>query len=81
MTLINPLKKVVLFFLCLWFNFFFLFILEVREYGIFLGLSLPEDNNLLYIAKEGLMASVPKPWVVCINQKQDIFYLMEAKSL
>lgn len=36
--------------------------LEIREYAYFLGMELPEDNDLLYIAREGLMAPLPESW-------------------
>jgi centrosomal protein CEP164 len=36
--------------------------LEIREYANFLGMELPEDNDLLYIAREGLMAPLPESW-------------------
>lgn len=40
----------------------FIKLLEIREYAAFLGMELPEDNDLLYIAKEGLMAPLPESW-------------------
>ena len=35
---------------------------EIQEYALFLGLDLPEDEDLLYIAREGLKAPLPKSW-------------------
>lgn len=40
--------------------------LEIREYANFLGMELPEDNDLLYIAREGLMAPLPESWYTFI---------------
>lgn len=37
---------------------------EVKEYAIdALGMRLPEDEGLLYIAREGLKAPLPPNWV------------------
>lgn len=69
----SPQKKVVINKLQS-FTRFLLFEAELNDYGEFLGLSLPEEAHLLHFAKEGLVATVPEPWVPCINQKQDVFY-------
>ena len=34
---------------------------EVREYAMYLGASLPEDDDLLEIARECLTAKLPPP--------------------
>ena len=33
---------------------------EIKEYAESLGLNLPEDNDLLYLAREGIKARLPK---------------------
>jgi hypothetical protein len=35
---------------------------------------LPEDEHLLYIAREGLKADLPPNWEAYGNKKGDIFY-------
>ena len=34
---------------------------ELLEYAKFLGMEFPEDNEYLYIAREGLKAPLPEP--------------------
>lgn len=48
--------------------------LEIEEYAIYLGLDLDEDQDLLYIAREGLKAPLPAPWKPCQTKNKDIFY-------
>ena len=31
-------------------------------YAEYIGINLPEEEDLLYIAKEGLMANLPPDW-------------------
>jgi hypothetical protein len=47
---------------------------EVREYAVWLGMSLPTDDKFLYIAKEGLKAPLPPPWKPCKTSEGEIFY-------
>ncbi len=49
-------------------------LLEILEYAKYLGMSLPMDNDLLYIAKEGLKAPLPDPWKPCKTSTNDIYY-------
>ena len=37
-------------------------------------MSLPGDNELLYIAKEGLKAPLPEPWKPCKTSTNEIYY-------
>ena len=37
-------------------------ILEIIEYAKYLGLDINTDQDLLWIAVEGLKAPVPEPW-------------------
>jgi len=37
-------------------------------------MNLPEDNDLLYIAIEGLKAPVPAPWQAYSNDNEEIYY-------
>lgn len=48
--------------------------LEIEEYANYLGLDLEEDQDLLYIAREGLKAPLPPPWKPCQSKGKDIFY-------
>lgn len=47
---------------------------EIIEYAKWLGMKLPEDEDLLYIAKEGLKAPLPDPWKPCKTHDDDIYY-------
>ncbi|OMJ69972.1 hypothetical protein SteCoe_32170 [Stentor coeruleus] len=47
---------------------------EFLEYAESLGLELPEDNDLLYLAREGLKARLPKEWKPCQARDEQIFY-------
>ena len=38
---------------------------EILEYGVFLGIELPGDEDLLYIAREALKAPLPAQWKPC----------------
>jgi hypothetical protein len=38
---------------------------EVREYAEWLGMELPEDSSLLWIAREGLKEPLPPEWKPC----------------
>jgi len=38
---------------------------EVVEYAIWLGMDLENDKDLYWIAREGLMAPLPKSWKPC----------------
>lgn len=48
--------------------------LEILEYANYLGMKFPEDEDLLYIAKEGLKAPLPDPWRPCKTSKDEIYY-------
>lgn len=47
---------------------------ELYEYAESLGLKIPEDNDLLYLAREGLKARLPKEWKPCQTKDDQIFY-------
>lgn len=47
---------------------------EIQEYAEWLGMNLDEDGELLWIAREGLMAPLPKPWKPCQSSANEIFY-------
>lgn len=48
---------------------------EVREYAIeTLGMKLPEDENLLYLAREGLKAPITTNWVPYQSRNGEIYY-------
>lgn len=47
---------------------------ELIEYGKFLGMDFPEDEEFLYIAKEGLKAPLPEPWKPCQTKTGDIYF-------
>ena len=47
---------------------------ELLEYAKFLGMEFPEDDEFLYIAKEGLKAPLPEPWKPCQTKTGDIYF-------
>ena len=47
---------------------------ELREYAEILGLVLPEDNDLMYLAREGIKARLPKEWKPCQTRGEEIYY-------
>lgn len=47
---------------------------EVAEYAEFLGIDPPSEPHLMWIAREGVVASVPPPWKACTENGDDIFY-------
>lgn len=54
-----------------------LFSVEIRDYAIYLGMKLPEDNDLLYLAREGLKAPLPPDWKAHRSKDDEIFYMNE----
>jgi centrosomal protein CEP164 len=49
-------------------------LIEIEDYARYLGLDLEEDKELLYLAKEGLTASLPENWKACTTKNGDIYY-------
>lgn len=48
---------------------------EVIEYAKWLGMDLEKDKDLYWIAREGLMAPLPKSWKPCkTKDTEDIYY-------
>ena len=48
---------------------------EVVEYAKWLGMDLKNDQDLFWVAKEGLMAPLPKNWKPCkTKDTEDIYY-------
>ena len=47
---------------------------EIDEYASWLGMKRPEDEDLLWIACEGLKAPLPEHWKPCKTQDGDIYY-------
>ena len=47
---------------------------EVAEYAEWLGMKFPDDDELLWIAKEGLKAPLPKEWRPCKTDTNDVYY-------
>ena len=54
--IMSPLKMVIKL------SNFYLTFLEIIEYAKYLGLDINTDQDLLWIAVEGLKAPVPEPW-------------------
>jgi hypothetical protein len=47
---------------------------EVLEYATFLGMDMETDQDLLWIAREGLTAPLPAPWKPCKTENNEIYY-------
>ena len=47
---------------------------ELLEYAQFLGMTFPEDEEFLYIAREGLKAPLPEPWKPCQTKSGEIYF-------
>eukprot|EP00967_Tisochrysis_lutea_P108744 scaffold168638_cov27-Tisochrysis_lutea.AAC.6 len=47
---------------------------EIDEYAAWLGMKRPEDDDLLWIASEGLKAPLPEHWKPCKTQDGEIYY-------
>lgn len=48
---------------------------EVVEYAKWMGMDLDKDQDLFWIAREGLMAPLPKDWKPCrTKDTEDIYY-------
>lgn len=48
---------------------------EIEEYGEWLGMNLKEDECFLWIARDGLKATLPNPWRPCkAGEDGEIFY-------
>eukprot|EP00439_Symbiodinium_sp_Y106_P024327 s1805_g2.t5 len=46
---------------------------QVLEYAEYLGMDVEAERHLLWIAREGVAAPVPKPWKTC-TEKGEVFY-------
>ncbi|KAL1511677.1 hypothetical protein AB1Y20_004967 [Prymnesium parvum] len=47
---------------------------QVEEYGKWLGMTLPGDEELLWIARQGLTAPLPSHWKACIHPQDGVYY-------
>ncbi len=47
---------------------------EVVEYAMQLGMELPDDADLLWIALEGLQADLPPQWKPCASPEGEVYY-------
>eukprot|EP00965_Chrysotila_dentata_P163093 5386390-Pleurochrysis_carterae.AAC.1 len=50
---------------------------DVLEYAVYLGMMLPEDINLLWIADEALQADDPEGWEQHESPNGDVYYVHE----
>ncbi|KAJ7523193.1 hypothetical protein O6H91_18G041200 [Diphasiastrum complanatum] len=44
------------------------------EYAIWLGMELPKENGLLWVAREGLQEPLPEHWKPCRTEEDEIYY-------
>jgi hypothetical protein len=44
------------------------------EYATWLGMNLPEESELLWVAREGLKAPLPEHWKPCRSEDDEIYY-------
>ncbi|KRX00083.1 WW domain [Pseudocohnilembus persalinus] len=55
---------------------------EILEYAEFLGFDFQEDQDLLWIAKQGLKAPLPEGWKACQTQNEEIqYYNLETQDI
>ena len=47
---------------------------EILEYAEYLGIDVEKEKDLLWIAREGVVAPVPGPWKACTENGDDVFY-------
>uniref|UniRef100_A0A061RLB9 Centrosomal protein CEP164 n=1 Tax=Tetraselmis sp. GSL018 TaxID=582737 RepID=A0A061RLB9_9CHLO len=47
---------------------------EVLEYAKWLGMKLPQDEELLWIARDGLKAPLPEHWKPCKTPEGELYY-------
>ena len=48
---------------------------EMQEYAVWLGMTLPEDEGLLWICREALLTPLPAHWKPCrVVGSEDIYY-------
>nr|CCC95733.1 unnamed protein product [Trypanosoma congolense IL3000] len=47
---------------------------EIDEFAEWMGMDLPEDNEFLYLALEGLKAPLPAEWRPCRTEENEIYY-------
>ena len=47
---------------------------EIEEYAAWLGMDLVKDEELFWIAKEGLKAPLPPDWKPCKSPEGEIYY-------
>lgn len=47
---------------------------QIEEYAQWLGMTSPEDDDLYWIAREGLKAPLPEHWKPCKTNDGEIYY-------
>lgn len=47
---------------------------EVRDYSLWLGMALPDDEHLLWISRQALKAPLPEAWKQCMTNDGDVYY-------
>jgi centrosomal protein CEP164 len=47
---------------------------EVLDYAEWLGMEFPEDEELMWLAREGLKAPIPKEWKPCKTDGGEVYY-------
>ena len=48
--------------------------LEIKQYATYIGMDLERDKDLLWIAREALLAPLPEAWVQTTNSKGEVCY-------
>jgi hypothetical protein len=54
---------------------------QVKGYAKFLGMDMKNDRDLFYLAREGLMAPLPKEWKVITGERDIMLYLNTVTSM
>ncbi|CAI5467834.1 unnamed protein product, partial [Closterium sp. Yama58-4] len=47
---------------------------DILEYAQWLGMELPEEEELLWVARQGLKAPLPPNWKPCRTDDDEIYY-------
>ncbi|CAM6096847.1 unnamed protein product [Calypogeia fissa] len=47
---------------------------ELLEYALWLGMNIPQDMDLIWIARDGLTQPLPEEWKPCQTEDDEIYY-------
>lgn len=47
---------------------------EIKEYADYIGIDVNKEQDMFYLAKEGLKAPLPPNWISIKDDNEDIYY-------